>query len=182
MKNQDQEPESDPDPNPDPLVKSMDPRIRIHTKMSRIRNIGFLSMGWKTLQMKGRWIYNINVWFPFMYSQKWICYFQNRIIMICLPVPTLIYLGKIYIFPRSVCLFCCREICGPILGNWYWKRAFPRKGIYKWDFPCSECKKMWEYLNAWKIVCSGLSFLLLVNCVSLASALQHQGQSGPLIQ
>jgi hypothetical protein len=22
----------------------------------------------------------------------------------------------IYIFPRSVCLFCCRRICGPILG------------------------------------------------------------------
>ncbi len=26
------------DPNPDPLVRGMDPRIRIHTKMSRIRN------------------------------------------------------------------------------------------------------------------------------------------------
>jgi hypothetical protein len=24
-----------------------------------------------TLQMKGRWVSNINVWFPFMYSQKW---------------------------------------------------------------------------------------------------------------
>ncbi len=24
----------DPDPNPDPLVRGMDPRIRIHTKMS----------------------------------------------------------------------------------------------------------------------------------------------------
>jgi hypothetical protein len=23
---------------------------------------------------------------------------------------------EIYIFPGSVCLFCCREICGPILG------------------------------------------------------------------
>jgi hypothetical protein len=29
---------------------------------------------------------------------------------------TLIYLCKIYIFPGLVCLFCCREICGPILG------------------------------------------------------------------
>jgi hypothetical protein len=37
---------SDPDPNPDPLVRGMDPRIqiriRIHAKMSRIRNTGYL--------------------------------------------------------------------------------------------------------------------------------------------
>ncbi len=80
------------------------------------------------LQMKGQWESNINVWFPFMYSQKWICYFQNRIIMFCLLILTLIYLWEIYIFPGSVCLFCCREICGTILGiynsltdTWMWK-------------------------------------------------------------
>ncbi len=75
-----------------------------------------LLMSLYTLQMKGQWESNINVWFPFMYFQKWICYFQNRIIMFCIPVPTIIYLSDIYIFPGSVCLFCCREICGPILG------------------------------------------------------------------
>ncbi len=36
------DPDADPDPNPDPLVRGMDPRIliriRIHTKMSWIRN------------------------------------------------------------------------------------------------------------------------------------------------
>jgi hypothetical protein len=69
-----------------------------------------------TLQMKGLWEFNINVWFPCMYSQKWNYYFQNRIIMFCLPVPTLIYLWEIYISPGSVFLFCCREICAPILG------------------------------------------------------------------
>jgi hypothetical protein len=75
-----------------------------------------------------QWKPYISVWFPFMYSQKWNCYFQNRIIMFCLPVPTLIYLWEIYIFPGSVCLFCCREICGPILriyksltDTWIWK-------------------------------------------------------------
>jgi hypothetical protein len=36
--------------------------------------------------------------------------------MFCLPIPTLIYLSEIYILPGSVCLSCCREICGPILG------------------------------------------------------------------
>ncbi len=30
----------DPDPDPDPLVRGTDPWIRIHTKMSRIRNTG----------------------------------------------------------------------------------------------------------------------------------------------
>ncbi len=81
-----------------------------------------------TAQMKGRWESNINVWFPFMYSQKWNCYFQNRIIMFCLLVPTLIYLWEIYIFPGSVYLFCCRKVYGSILGTyksitdtWMWK-------------------------------------------------------------
>ncbi len=53
------------------------------------------------------------------------------------------------IFPQSVCLFCCRKICGPILGiyksltdanecgNWDWDRAIPFLGIHKWDFRCS---------------------------------------------
>ncbi len=51
------------------------------------------------------------------------------------------------VFPGSVCLFFCREICGLILGinrsqthecgNWDWGRAIPRKGIHNWDFPCS---------------------------------------------
>ncbi len=70
----------------------------------------------------------INVRFPVMYSQKWNCSFQNRIKMFCLPVPTLIYLWEKYIFPGSVCIFCCRKMCGPILGicksltdTWMWK-------------------------------------------------------------
>ncbi len=53
---------------------------------------------------------------------------HNYCIMFCLPVPTLIYLWEIYIFPWSVCLFCCREIWGPILriyklltDTWMWK-------------------------------------------------------------
>ncbi len=54
----------------------------------------------------------------------------------------------IHIFPRSVSLFCWRKYvywswdyinrsqtyeC----WNWDWGRAIPRKGIYKWDSPCS---------------------------------------------
>ncbi len=35
-----------------------------------------------TLQMKGRCESNINVWFPFMYSQKWICSLFSLLIFI----------------------------------------------------------------------------------------------------
>ncbi len=40
-------------------------------------------------------------------------YFQNRIIMFCLPVSTFMYLWAIYIFPGSVCQFCCSLIGRP---------------------------------------------------------------------
>jgi hypothetical protein len=53
---------------------------------------------------------------PIYVFPEWNCYFHNRIIMFCLLVPTLIYLWEIYIFPGSVCQFCCRKICGLILG------------------------------------------------------------------
>jgi hypothetical protein len=49
-----------------------------------------------TVQMKGWWESNLNVWFPFMYFLKWNWYFQNRVIMFCLPVPILIYRWEIY--------------------------------------------------------------------------------------
>ncbi len=77
------------------------------------------------------------------------CYFQNRITMFCLPVPTLIYLWEIYIFPGLFHLICRKKIRGPILGiylncskthkcgNLDWGRAIPRKGILKSDFHCS---------------------------------------------
>ncbi len=100
------------------------------------------------LQMNGRWESNIIFCFPFMYSQKWNCYFQNRIIMFHLPVRTLIYLWEIYIFPKSVCLCCCRKYVDRSwecinrsqtheCWNWDWSCAIPRKGIHKWDFCCS---------------------------------------------
>ncbi len=59
------------------------------------------------------------------------------------------YLREIFIFTGFVCLFCCRKICGPIMGIYKiahrhmnvesrnWACAIPRKGIQKWDFRCS---------------------------------------------
>ncbi len=89
-----------------------------------------------TLQMKGRWDSDINVWLPFMYFQKWNCYFQNIIIMFSLPVPTLIYLWDLYISRIGLPIL----LRGPILwmsecGNSDWGSAIPTKEIHKWDFP-----------------------------------------------
>jgi hypothetical protein len=57
-------------------------------------------------------------------------------------------LWAIYIFPRSLCLFCCLKYVDRSweyinrsqtheCESWEWGRAIPRKGIYKWDFPSS---------------------------------------------
>ncbi len=74
-------------------------------------------------------------------------FFQNRIMMSCLPIPTFIYLWEIYMFSGSVWLICCSQICGPILGiyksltdTWMWKlwlgeaAQFPEKEHINWDF------------------------------------------------
>ncbi len=57
-------------------------------------------------------------------------------------------LKAIYLFPRSVSLFCWRKYVDRSWGyinrsqthecwNWGWGRAIPRKGIHKGDFRCS---------------------------------------------
>ncbi len=83
-------------------------------------------------------------------SQKWNCYFQNRIIMFCPPVPTLIYLERfIYFHDRSAYSPAGKYVLQSWeynyinrsqtheCGNWNWGRAIPKKGIHKWDCPCS---------------------------------------------
>ncbi len=89
------------------------------------------------LIVTGRWESNINVWFPFMYS-------PNRIIMFCLPVPTLIlYICEIFIYFQAYSGKYVNQSweyinrsqtheCGWILGL----RAaqFPEKGYINWIF------------------------------------------------
>ncbi len=85
-----------------------------------------------------------------MFSHKWNCYFQNKIKMFCLPVPTLIYCTCeriIYFQDWSAYSAAGKYVARSWeyinssrtheCGNWDWGRAIPRKGIHKWDFPCS---------------------------------------------
>jgi hypothetical protein len=64
------------------------------------------------------------------------------------PVPTLIYLWEIYIFQDWFAYMAAGKYVVRSwdyinhsqpheCGNWDWGRAIPRKGIHKWDFPCS---------------------------------------------
>ncbi len=77
---------------------------------------------YQTLQIQGRWESNRNVWFTAMYFQKLNCYSQNRMIMF-----------EIFTVNHSETHEC---------GNWDRGRAIPRKGIHKWDFCCSERKRL----------------------------------------
>ncbi len=136
-----------------------------------------------TLQIKGRWESNINVWFLFMYSQKWSCYFQNRIIMFCLPIPyTHIiesYICERFIYFQDRSAFSAagkyvdrsREYKNRSqtheCGNWDWGQAIHRKGIHKWDFPCSvetKCKKkkLWTQWNVLYVFLRKISHKVMI--------------------
>jgi hypothetical protein len=143
-----------------------------------------------SLQMKGRWESNINVWVPFMCFQKLNGYFQNRIIMFCLPVPTLIHLWEIYIFPGSRCPFFCREICGLILGiyksltdTWMWKLGLRPRNSQKRNtlmgFSLQCC------INVSKLCCTTVhkNLLRTINKPSFVLSFLHlRTKSSPYLQ
>ncbi len=98
--------------------------------------------------MKGRWESNINVWFPFMYFQKWNCaasLFPKQNYNVLSPNSYInISVRDLYIFPGSVGLFAAAKYVDRSwvyinrsqtheCRNWDWGRTIPREGIHKWD-------------------------------------------------
>ncbi len=95
------------------------------------------------LQMKGgRWESNINVWFPFMYSQKWNCaaslFPKQNYNVLSLNSYTHTSVRDLYISRIGLPILGCSQIYGPILGlyksltdtwcgNWTEASQFPEK-------------------------------------------------------
>ncbi len=69
-------------------------------------------------------------------------YSQKRNCAATVPIPTFMFLCAIYIFLRSVCIFCCRKICGPIVGIY-------KPLTYTWIRRGTEATQFlfWEYRN-----------------------------------
>ncbi len=115
--------------------------------------------------MKGRWESIMNVWFPFMYSRKWNCYFQNRIIMFCLTVPTLIYLWEVYIFPGWSAYSATGKYADwykSLSDTWMWKlglRPCNSQERNTWDFPCSVYLLVPFFLYSILILCQLLAYI-----------------------
>ncbi len=91
-----------------------------------------------TLQMKSRWESNINVRFPFMYSQKWNCagyLFPKHNYNVLFPNSyTHISVRDLYVYFQDRCgliLGICKSLTLQTheCGNWDWGRVIPRKGI-----------------------------------------------------
>ncbi len=69
------------------------------------------------------------------------------------------FLWTIYLFPRLVCLFCCRKICGPIVGiyrsltdTWMWKlrRNVFRQCTKAFAFYADSVSREYKNCSAWR--------------------------------
>ncbi len=65
-------------------------------------------------------------------------YSQKRNCAATILISTLMCLWAIYIFSRSICIFCCRKICGSIVGiyisltdTWMWKLGLRSRNSQK---------------------------------------------------
>jgi hypothetical protein len=72
-------------------------------------------------------------------------YSQKRICAATVPIPTLMFLWAIYIFPWSACLFCCLKIGGPNVGILYICRSLT--DTWMWKLGLKSRNHFWEYMK-----------------------------------
>jgi hypothetical protein len=145
-----------------------------------------------TLQRKGQWESNINVCFPFMYSQKWnfaALFFPKQNYNVLSPNSYCkFYVWFIYFQDRSAYFAAAKYVeqsweytnhsqthkC----RNCDWGRAIPFLGIHKLDFRYSAAADLKQSSSAAKFHLRSQS---MTNCLKPASGLQ-EGRSGLLTQ
>ncbi len=111
---------------------------------------------------------NINVYFPFMYSQKWNCaasLFPKQNYNVLSPNSyTQISVRYLYISRIGLSIWLQPNMWTDHrtwnyinrsqthkCGNWNWGRTIPRKRIHKWDFRCSVGREMTYSLFLWAL-------------------------------
>ncbi len=101
-----------------------DPSIRQHSGIWGAADEAVLNIVWKRIKNPQKYIEKKKRHSTENSKQT----FPEKKMLASVPISSLMCLWAIDIFPGSVCLFCCRKICEPILGicksltdTWMWK-------------------------------------------------------------
>ncbi len=73
------------------------------------------------------------------------------------PISTLMCLWAIYIFPLTICLFCCREICmwaileinKSLTNTWMWKLGLRPRNSFFWEYIKGVFSLQWAFNFEW---------------------------------